>query len=377
MPYASESLRHRRNLHLSGTAVYAQQATEAQLAELRRQLDALREELNRYQGEQESIQQRLQQEELELARLHREIFNTERSIAISHNVSEALAEEAEQLERLSHQQETQVRREIQAVYRNGPQEPIKLLLNQEDPAQFSLMLGYYRRLLAVREEKILQYRDTMRDLQQNRLARQEEEARLGELLTRLDEQRDTLQVSRVRRQETLAMLSAEIANTEQQIAQKEADQRRLEELISSIARQAEELSVPSNITPFAEIRGQCRWPTQGQIVGQFGQARTGTLRWNGVQIAAPDGAEVQAVHQGRVLFADYLRGYGLLVIIDHDDAYLTLYGHNQYLYVEPGDWVQSGQPIARVGNTGGQQDAGLYFEIRQQGRPTNPANWCG
>ena len=363
-------------LLLIAPTLQSQQASEAQLAELRRQLEELRQELNRYQGEQEGIQQQLQREELELARLHREIFNTDRSVANSHNVSRQLEQDARELEQLGQQQESQVRRELLAIYRNGPQEPVKMLLNQEDPANFSLMLGYYQRLLAVREEKILEYRTTMDELQQNQLAQQEEQARLAELLTRLDEQRANLQVSTANRQATLAALSAEIANTEQQIARKEADQKRLEELITSITRRAEELSLPSSVTPFSEIRGRCAWPAEGNIVGRFGQLRTGTLRWNGVQIAAADGAEVHAIHHGRVLFADYLRGYGLLVIIDHDAGYLTLYGHNQYLYVEPGDWVQSGQSVARVGDTGGQQDAGLYFEIRQQGRPTDPATWC-
>lgn len=354
-----------------------QQASEAQLNELRNQLAELREELNRYQGEQEGIQQQLQREELELARLHREIFNTERSIANSHNVSEALLREAEELERLSEAQEQQVRRELLAIHRNGPQEPIKLLLNQENPANFSLMLGYYHRILGLRQQKIIEYRTTVEELEQNRLARREEEVRLQGLLVRLDEQSSDLEVSTGRRQATLAALNADIANTEQLIASKEADQRRLEELIDSIARRTEELSIPSSVLPFEEIRGNCSWPAEGQIVGRFGQSRTGSLRWNGVQIAAANGAEVRAVHHGRVLFADYLRGYGLLVIIDHDEGYLTLYGHNQYLYVEPGDWIQSGQSIARVGDTGGQQEAGLYFEIRQRGRPTDPASWCG
>lgn len=362
---------------LFSAVVQGQQASEAQLEELRHQLDALREELNRYQGEHEGIQQQLQQEELELARLHREIFNTERSIANSHNVSDALAHEAEDLELLSQKQEARVRRELAAIYRSGPQEPIKLLLNQEDPANFSLMLGYYQRVLSLRQEKIVQYRVTMEELEQNRLARQEEQVRLQGLLARLDEQSSDLEISTDRRQATLASLNTEIANTEQLIASKEADQRRLEQLIDNIARRAEELSLPSSVTPFSDIKGNCKWPADGRIVGRFGQPRTGSLRWNGVQIAAVNGADVSAVHHGRVLFADYLRGYGLLVIIDHDDGYLTLYGHNQYLYVEPGDWVQTGQSIARVGDTGGQEEAGLYFEIRQQGKPTNPANWCG
>ncbi len=363
-------------LLLAGLPSQAQEASASQLAELRRQLAALREELNRYQGEQEGLQRQLQQEELDIARLYREISNTERSIATSRNVSAQLEREASQLDALSRSQQDRVRREIQAMYRSGPQEPLKLLLNQEDPGELSLMLGYYQRILAEREERIRSYQETRAALVQNRLAQEEEGQRLAAMLVQLGEQRTSVEVSHSRRQAMLTALTAEIANTEQQIARKEADQRRLEELIASITRQSEELAMPSSLTPFREIQGNCRWPTAGQITGRFGQVRTGSMRWNGVLIAATGGSEVQAVHNGRVLFADYLRGYGLLVIIDHDAGYLTLYGHNQYLYVEPGDWVQGRQVIARVGDSGGQQDAGLYFELRQDGKPTDPARWC-
>ena len=113
------------------------------------------------------------------------------------------------------------------------------------------------------------------------------------------------------------------------------------------------------------------------MLASFGSLRTGNIRWDGVMIESSMGDPVRSVHSGRVVFSDYLRGYGLLIIVDHDDGYLTLYGHNQSLFVEAGDWVQPEQMIAQVGNSGGQRDAGLYFEIRKDGEPTNPASWCG
>ncbi len=353
-----------------------QEADEKQLQALRRELSELREDLNRYQGEQESTQKQLQSEELELARLHREISGTQRSIAISQDVSEQLQLEAENLGRLRKTQENLVSREIRAMYKSGKQEPIKMLLNQQDPGELSLMLGYYQRLIDTRRERLDQYRTTMLRLSENQLARIEEQQRSQALLENLANQQQQLAASHDRRQRTLASLSAEIANTEQQINQKEADRDRLERLIKNISSRMEELELPNTTVPFSEIRGACHWPAEGKMVASFGSLRTGSLRWNGVLIGAEDGTEVEAIHTGRVLFADYLRGYGLLVIIDHDAGYLTLYGHNQYLYVELGDWVQAGQPIARVGETGGLQEPGLYFEIRQQGTPVDPAGWC-
>lgn len=354
-----------------------QEATPEQLEALRDELKSLRKELDRAQGKYAEVQKQLEREELELARLHKRMSSTERSIATSRDVLAELERERDALAEQRAAQEERIRRELRALYRSGPKEPIKLLLNMEDPAEFSRMLIYYRELTEARRDKIESYRTTIEEIEQNRLARQEEKARMEDLLARLDEQEARLEKGHEQRQATLAELNARIANTEEEIEQKEADRRQLENLINSLATRMAEMRMPSKATPFKEIRGDCNWPTQGRIVADFGSQRTGSLDWKGVVINADDGASVQAVHHGRVMFADYMRGYGLLVIIDHDDEYLTLYGHNQYLYVEPGDWVEAGGEIARVGDTGGQQDTGLYFEIRQGGQPTDPADWCG
>ena len=137
-----------------------------------------------------------------------------------------------------------------------------------------------------------------------------------------------------------------------------------------------ELDAQGDQRPFIEIQGECEWPTQGRPIASFGSLRTGSIRWDGVMIESEMGNTVRAIHNGRVVFSDYLRGYGLLIIVDHNDGYLTLYGHNQSLFVEAGDWVLPQQMIAQVGNSGGQQNAALYFEIRKDGEPTNPENWC-
>lgn len=118
-------------------------------------------------------------------------------------------------------------------------------------------------------------------------------------------------------------------------------------------------------------------PIAGRVTNRFGSARSsGKLRWNGVFIEAEPGTPVTAVHYGRVVFSDWLRGFGLLLIVDHGDGYMSLYGHNEVLYRETGDWVTAGETIATVGDTGGQNRSGLYFEIRHAGKPTDPQHWC-
>jgi septal ring factor EnvC (AmiA/AmiB activator) len=119
------------------------------------------------------------------------------------------------------------------------------------------------------------------------------------------------------------------------------------------------------------------WPVAGKVVSHFGRPRSeGGLRWQGAQIEAAEGTEVRAIHHGRVVFADWFRGQGLLIIIDHGDGYMSLYSHNKSLLRETGDWVTVGEPIATIGNSGGLSEYGLYFEIRHRGKASNPARWC-
>jgi septal ring factor EnvC (AmiA/AmiB activator) len=126
---------------------------------------------------------------------------------------------------------------------------------------------------------------------------------------------------------------------------------------------------------FAQRKGNLAWPTQGKLVNRFGEQRQGSITWDGLRILAANGTDVRAVHGGRVMYADSLRGQGLLLVLDHGDGYMSLYAHNDVLLREIGEWVQPGDTIARVGNSGGEKESGLYFEIRQNGDPINPLPW--
>jgi septal ring factor EnvC (AmiA/AmiB activator) len=128
--------------------------------------------------------------------------------------------------------------------------------------------------------------------------------------------------------------------------------------------------------PFHSRKGKLRWPARGRLAQRFGAPRSGGLRWRGVMIEAQEGGEVRAVSQGRIAFSDWMRGFGLLLIIDHGDGYMSLYGHNQTLYKEVGEWVDTGEVVALLGASGGRTESGLYFEMRHKGRPINPVHWC-
>ena len=156
-----------------------------------------------------------------------------------------------------------------------------------------------------------------------------------------------------------------------------AQQEWTQKLLEAIARAVADLEVPEHYQPFKAARGKMPWPLAAKRVNNFGRPRNeGKMRWQGVTIPAREGSKVNAIHHGRVVYADWLRGSGLLLIIDHGDGYMSLYAHNQSLLREVGEWVKAGTPISTVGNSGGQEQAALYFEIRHQGKPVNPASWC-
>ena len=157
-----------------------------------------------------------------------------------------------------------------------------------------------------------------------------------------------------------------------------ANEKQLERVLNVITESMPEiLTEPGEHKAFASLKGKLYWPALGTVRALFGKPRkVAKIKWNGVIIKARRGNNVRAISHGRVAYADWLRGYGLLIIIDHGDGYMSLYGHNEDIRKETGDWVEEGEIIGSVGNTGGQAKTGLYFEIRHNGKPTNPKIWC-
>lgn len=347
-----------------------------QLNAVTKELEALSTQLQQFQSEHSELEKAMRDQEVELSRLHREIYNTDRSIGLGQARLEQLGKERAKLDLSRQQQEKELRADLVAMYKTGREEPIKILLNQEDPAKLSRMLVYYRYLLEARTEKIDRYTETIGKLEKNQADIDKQNTQLSQLKGNLRQQETSLNASLARRARLIERLENRILTAEQHIAEKRQNAQRLEQLIKEAAERIAKLAPPESHRPFAERKGRYPWPVSGRLSHAFGSIRTGGLRWQGVILKSASGSEVYSIHHGRVVFADYMRGYGLLVIVDHEDGYMTLYGHNQSLFVEPGEWVTPGHQLALVGNTGGLPESGLYFEVRQNGKPVNPAKWC-
>jgi septal ring factor EnvC (AmiA/AmiB activator) len=204
-------------------------------------------------------------------------------------------------------------------------------------------------------------------------------ARLARLQEQKATSRERLAAQRQRRRDVIARLGRELGDQGARLERLRQDEQTLAELVAGLARELAD--IPADQTrqvPFRTLKGKLPWPSAGNIRHRFGTPRgSGDLSWKGVLVMARPGTPVHAISHGRVAFADWLRGFGLLMIIEHGDGYMSLYGHSESLFKDVGDWVEAGEIIGKVGDTGGREMSGLYFEIRHLGTPVDPMRWCG
>jgi septal ring factor EnvC (AmiA/AmiB activator) len=263
---------------------------------------------------------------------------------------------------------------MRAAYLIGRQEPLKLLLNQEDPALAGRMFAYYGYFGRARAGQIQAIEDDMQRLAELTAELDAEEAQLAQLEQQQRGELSALEHARAQRSQVLAGLEAESRTRAQSLERLRSQQAGLEQLLRELRAAMERYPLDTS-TAFARLRGRLEWPVNGHLVARFGDARAGGVHWDGVLVATERGAPVKAVCEGRVIYADWLPGLGLLAIVDHGDGYLSLYGHNERLYKAAGERVAAGDTIAAAGDSGGSGRTELYFEIRKGGKPVDPRPW--
>jgi septal ring factor EnvC (AmiA/AmiB activator) len=353
-------------------------AKEAELKQLRQQIASLQQQLQQVRGRYDELRNELRSTERRIGRLSRNIRQLDGDLAQRHKRLDALRVEEGDLQSSVAEQRDYLAGQVRAAYATGRQEYLKILLNQESPATVGRVVTYYDYLNKARSERIASLGKTINELERVRSEVEAETRKLRELREQRGREKRALEQSRRKREQVVKKLKNEISNKDQRLAGMRRDEKQLKELIRALADALADIPAePGNRKPFASLKGKLKWPASGPLLVSYGSPRTlGKLRWQGVMIGADQGQEVQAISHGRVAFADWLRGYGLLIIIDHGDGYMSLYGHNQSLYKETGDWIEAGEVIASVGDSGGVSKPGLYFEIRREGRPTDPVRWC-
>jgi len=358
----------------SGHAASAKR-TEAELKALNQKIDRMTQQVSRDALERERHSQDLRAAEIslgqargELNRLNREY--TERS---ARRAELAQAKEREQ-QALSREQSA-LAGQLRAAYMIGREEPLKLLLNQQDPLHSSRLYTYYGYFGRARAQQIAGIAEHVQHLEELDSELAQQQAQLTDLQSSQQTQLTLLQHARDQRQTVLVSFNAAAQTREQSLERLKIQQEDLERLMKELDHSLKTVPPPDNATAFGRARGQLSWPVAGHLTAQFGAKRASGVTWEGVVIATEHGAPVTAVAAGRVVYADWLPGLGLLVIVDHGEGYMSLYGHNDRLLKAVGESVSAGEIIAAAGDSGGRASPELYFEIRRGGRPVDPAPW--
>ena len=265
---------------------------------------------------------------------------------------------------------------VKAAYGMGRNEKLKFMLNQQDTSVSGRMMVYYEYLNKARLEKIKQIDTDMLVLHELELQHVQQAALLERELQQKTKVQAVLLQTKVERKVVLGKINKKFSSKKQQLNRFKKNEKKLKLLITSLQQVMGDFPFDEGVVkPFAKLKGRLPWPVRGRLLKKFGERRSDS-QWDGVLIKAKEGTEIRAITRGRVVYADWLRGYGLLTIIDHGKGYMTLYAFTQSLYKGVGDWVDAGAIIASVGVSGGQADAGLYFGIRKKGKPVNPVKWC-
>lgn len=404
--------------------------TQQQIEATRKDIAELQKSLGKLQAEKSGVQKELRTTETEMGKLEKQVEALQKELKKTEGELERLDGEKAKLQAARIEQQRLIAIQARAAYQSGRQEYLKLLLNQQNPEKFTRTLTYYDYLSQARLQQLKNFNQTLQQLASVEKDINLQQAQLLVQQGNLDSQREDLDKVRKERQVALAKLNDQYKQGDQKLQSRQQDQedlakvlKTIEETLARQAREAEEArqkallaaqeaekrrqreaqaaatrEAPAPVPPaprastgplvsssgesfggaFASARGKLPWPVDGRLLARYGETRGDDARtkWDGVMISASAGSQVHAVHGGRVVFADWLRGAGLLVILDHGNGYLSLYGHNQTLLKSAGDVVKAGDAIATVGTSGGQSTPALYFAIRQQGKPTDPTQWC-
>ena len=361
-----------------------------QLKELRGRIDRLQQQLTESEESKSEAADALRESERAISNVNRRLFELETK---QRGLQAALARLDQQIARVrddADNQEALLAKLLYQQYLSGQPEALRLIASQQDSSQVARQLHYLTYVSRARAELIAALRRDVADLERLSAEAQANSRELTQLQSERARQRGQLQRERQQHATVLKQVSDQVSRQRNEISQLKRNEERLAKLVDRLARElarpparqgrARNEQVPEplrGVSSFSALKGRLRLPVTGELVNQFGSPRADTgLSWKGLFIAANQGQEVKAVAAGRVVFADWLRGFGNLMILDHGSGYMSLYGNNEALLRQVGDTVKAGDSIAAVGASGGNAETGLYFELRFQGKPFDPLTWA-
>ncbi|MCL2523144.1 MAG: peptidoglycan DD-metalloendopeptidase family protein [Betaproteobacteria bacterium] len=376
---------------------------QADLGELRGRIEALRKELNASEENRADAASRLRDSERQISRLQRELHELAGQRGRLQRDLRDLEQQSSELGATLEQQQAQLERLLYRQYLRGTPDSLQMLLNGDDPNQMARDLRYLSAIAHSRAELMEEIGNSLDKKKSLAAAARERGAELAEVETQHRQRADELSRQRDEHKTLYAEISSKLKAQQREMGELQKDEKRLTQLIDRLSKilaaQAAEAArqkarrdaapgqtarggIENRYEPapsdgsFARQKGMLRLPARGTVSGRFGAPRDGGGTWRGLFIKAASGGEVKAIANGQVVFADWMRGFGNLLIVDHGDAYLSIYGNNDSLLKQVGQTVKGGDAVAIVGNSGGNAESGLYFEIRHQGQPLDPMKWA-
>ena len=348
----------------------------AKLQKLRAQIDDIKSEVDSMQGQRSELQVALEKTEKEIGRVTAGLYQLDADADAIRLKIKSLDKDRATEQQLLVALRQSLMLDLQSAYTTGRQQRIKLLLNQQDPAAVARMMTYHGYFTRARASRLQELRAALSRINDLELALVEQRSEIEQLQLQQQEKSVRLKLEQDRRRTILAQLQRDLQLRTGELSTLQQDEQRLQALLQSLQQAMRNVPPQGGVTSLRQLKGKLQWPVPGRITRRYGAKQaSGELQSSGVFIASRNGADVRAIATGRVAFADWLRGFGLLLIIDHGDGYMSLYGQNSSLYMNVGDWVKQGEVVAAAGSSGGQDQDGLYLELRKDGRPFSPMAW--
>ncbi len=344
---------------------------QTKITKLKQAIDSREDSKSRYTRQLKKI-------EISVADISRKIRVSKKEIGAQQAELSMLRSSRKKYQQQLSQENEFLASQVYTAFTLGRQEKIKLLFSQKNPGELQRNLVYYQYFSNARADLISRVKHSIDNILVAEAGIKKVRLTLENSHRLLKKQKAGLDKDSAKRKSIIASLDKQLKEQGGHLTRLEDEATQLQNLISSIQDILIETPAPElERKPFAKLKGQLAWPVKGEVKKLFGRHKPlSDLRWQGIIIYAPAGDHVKAISRGRIAFADWLRGLGNLIIIDHGNSYLSLYGHNESLFKSAGEWVESGDIISSIGSSGGQQKSGLYFEIRKKNQPQNPTRWC-
>ncbi|WP_028766644.1 murein hydrolase activator EnvC family protein [Shewanella fidelis] len=345
---------------------------QSELKSIQAQINKQQSEVKNTNKQRERLVSLLKEDEKAIAQAATKVNRTKQDLSQTDKKLAELNNKQQQLNQLKSAQQKSLSNQLESAYLAGNHDYSKMLLNQQSPASIERLLAYYQYLNKARIDSIEQLQTTLKELEEIQTEQQQQQNRLNKLVIEQQQQAKKLNQEQVQRQNTLTQLQRTLNSSGAVLEQLQIEEASLKQVI----KQA--LAAAKNNPSFDGLssRHKLNWPTKGRIKSAFGSKRSGQVKWKGVMISAAEGQNVKAIAGGKVIYADWLRGFGMVLVVDHGKGYMSLYGHAQALLKNAGDSVSKGESIALVGRSGGQTQPGLYFEVRHKGQAVDPARYC-